>query len=80
MGVFNTITKVNSYLSMKNNIKSLAKEVARIIRHVTGFDRVLIYEVLCFTKTKKKKFYKKRFLFFFRSLIKIGMVKLWLKV
>lgn len=44
MGVFNVISKVNAFLSTKKNAQSLAKEVARIVRQITGFDRVLVYE------------------------------------
>lgn len=44
MGVFNVIGKVNAFLGTKKTIRSLSKELARIVQGITGFDRVLIYE------------------------------------
>jgi light-regulated signal transduction histidine kinase (bacteriophytochrome) len=45
MGVFNIISKISSYLSTKTTVRSLSSELARIIQQITGFDRVLVYEV-----------------------------------
>jgi light-regulated signal transduction histidine kinase (bacteriophytochrome) len=44
MGVFNVIGKVNAFLGTKKTIRSLSKELSRIVQGITGFDRVLIYE------------------------------------
>ena len=44
MGVFNMINRVNSHLQVKTELNELAQEVSKIVRNVTGFDRILVYQ------------------------------------
>ena len=44
MGSFNILDKMESYLSAKNDLKSLSDEVARLVRQILVFDRVVVYQ------------------------------------
>ena len=44
MTAFHIMDKMESYLSTKTNIQSLSEEVARIVRQIIVFDRVVVYQ------------------------------------
>ena len=46
MGILSMINKVNGYLSEKKTFKDLTTSVANIVQMLTGFERVMIYEVI----------------------------------
>lgn len=44
MSSFHIMDKMESYLSTKSDIKSLSEEVARLVRQIIVFDRVVVYQ------------------------------------